>query len=80
MYFHRLVTLGSAQRAVTYEEGQSLADEYGIPFCEVSATNAEADVEGVERAFITLAGLVKDRLIAEGPIVSVRIILVPLCL
>jgi len=50
------------ERLVSLEEGQALAAEYGIAFFE---TSAKADIN-VEKAFITIAREVKDRLIADG--------------
>lgn len=52
----------SDQRVVSYEEGENLAKEYNIRFFE---TSAKQDI-CVEKAFITIATEVKDRLIADG--------------
>merc|ERR1712146_202829 len=49
-------------KAVTTEEGQALADEYGIKFFESSA---KQDIN-VEKAFITIATEVKDRLMSDN--------------
>uniref|UniRef100_A0A7S2V1J6 Ras-related protein Rab-8A n=1 Tax=Fibrocapsa japonica TaxID=94617 RepID=A0A7S2V1J6_9STRA len=51
----------SEERAVTTEEGQKLASEYGIGFFEASAKN---DVN-VETSFVTIAREVKDRLLLD---------------
>jgi len=50
------------QRVISYEEGQALAKEYSINFFE---TSAKQDLN-VEKAFITIATDVKNRLIADG--------------
>jgi len=50
------------QRVISYEEGASLAKEYNINFFE---TSAKQDLN-VEKAFITIATDVKNRLIADG--------------
>ncbi len=50
------------QRVISYEEGQGLAKEYNINFFE---TSAKQDLN-VEKAFITIATDVKNRLIADG--------------
>jgi len=50
------------QRAISYEEGESLAKEYNISFYE---TSAKQDIN-VEKSFITIATDVKNRLIADG--------------
>ena len=50
------------KRAVSLEEGSSLAKEYNMPFFECSA---KQDI-GVEKAFMTLATAVKDRLMVDG--------------
>mmetsp|Transcript_43982 Transcript_43982/g.121706 ORF Transcript_43982/g.121706 Transcript_43982/m.121706 type:complete len:207 (-) Transcript_43982:196-816(-) len=50
------------QRAISYEEGEALAKEYNINFYE---TSAKQDLN-VEKAFITIATDVKNRLIADG--------------
>ena len=50
------------QRAISFEEGESLAKEYHIHFYE---TSAKQDVN-VEKSFITIATDVKNRLIADG--------------
>ncbi len=50
------------QRAVSHEEGEGLAKEYNIHFFE---TSAKQDIN-VEKAFITIATDVKNRLIADG--------------
>ncbi|KXS16084.1 putative ethylene-responsive small GTP-binding protein [Gonapodya prolifera JEL478] len=47
------------KRAVTKEQGQALADEYGIRFIETSAKSNQ----GVEEAFLSLARDIKKRLI-----------------
>jgi GTPase SAR1 family protein len=47
------------KRAVSTEQGQALADELGIPFLEVSA---KSNIN-VEKAFYSLAGDIKKRLI-----------------
>lgn len=46
------------KRQVTTEQGQALADELGIPFMEVSA---KSNIN-VEKAFYSLAGDIKKRL------------------
>lgn len=46
-------------QVVTPEQGQSLADEYHIPFMETSAKNSI----NVEKAFFTLASIIKKRII-----------------
>ncbi|KPI37657.1 GTP-binding protein ypt2 [Cyphellophora attinorum] len=56
------------KRAVSTEQGQALADELGIPFLEVSA---KSNIN-IEKAFYSLAGDIKKRLIdsnkeAQGP-------------
>jgi len=51
------------QRVVSYEEGEQLAKEYNIHFFETSAKQDQ----NVEKAFITIATDVKDRLIMDGP-------------
>lgn len=38
----------SAQRAVSYEEGQALADYFGVPFLEMSAKSAHNTLQVVE--------------------------------
>ncbi|KAF2032311.1 NCA2-domain-containing protein [Setomelanomma holmii] len=62
------------KRAVSTEQGQALADELGIPFLEVSA---KSNIN-VDKAFYSLAGDIKKRLIdsartdqASGPKVDV---------
>ena len=50
------------EKVVSTEEGQKLADEYGIEFWEASAKN---DIN-VEQSFIAIARGVKDRLIVDG--------------
>lgn len=50
------------QRVVTFEEGENLAKEYNIHFFE---TSAKQDFN-VEKAFITIATDVKERLIVDG--------------
>jgi len=52
----------SEQRAVSYEEGEALAKEYSIHFFE---TSAKQDIN-VEKAFMTIATDVKNRLIVDG--------------
>eukprot|EP01041_Mallomonas_annulata_P008520 gene8520-17570_t len=52
----------SEQRSVSYEEGESLAKEYNIHFFE---TSAKQDIN-VEKAFLTIATDVKNRLIVDG--------------
>jgi GTPase SAR1 family protein len=47
------------KRAVSTEQGQALADELGIPFLEVSA---KSNIN-IEKAFYSLAGDIKKRLI-----------------
>ena len=47
------------KRAVSTEQGQQLADELGIPFLEVSA---KSNIN-IEKAFYSLAGDIKKRLI-----------------
>jgi GTPase SAR1 family protein len=47
------------KRAVSTEQGQTLADELGIPFLEVSA---KSNIN-IEKAFYSLAGDIKKRLI-----------------
>ena len=49
---------------MTFEEGESLAKEYNIHFFE---TSAKQDIN-VEKAFITIATDVKNRLIADGAV------------
>jgi Ras-related protein Rab-8A len=49
-------------RAISYEEGESLAREYKIHFYE---TSAKMDLN-VEKSFVTIATDVKNRLIADG--------------
>lgn len=51
-------------QAVTFEEGEALAKEYNIHFFE---TSAKQDIN-VEKAFITIATDVKNRLIADGAV------------
>jgi Ras-related protein Rab-8A len=46
---------------VTTEEGQGLADDFGIQFFETSAKN---DIN-VEKAFITIAREVKNRMLVS---------------
>jgi hypothetical protein len=48
---------------VACEEGETLAKEYNIHFFETSAKQDQ----NVEKAFITIATDVKDRLIMDGP-------------
>ena len=50
------------EKVVSTAEGQKLADEFGIPFAEVSAKN---DIN-VDKSFQNLAKAVKDRLISDG--------------
>jgi hypothetical protein len=50
------------QQVISYDEGQALAKEYNINFFE---TSAKQDLN-VEKAFITIATDVKNRLIADG--------------
>ena len=50
------------KRAVSADEGTSLAKEYNMPFFECSA---KQDI-GVEKAFLTLATNVKERLMVDG--------------
>lgn len=50
------------QRVISYEEGEALAKEYSISFFE---TSAKQDLN-VEKAFITIATDVKNRLISDG--------------
>lgn len=52
----------SKWQAVSLEEGESLAKEYNMPFFECSA---KQDI-GVEKAFLTLATAVKERLMVDG--------------
>ncbi|RYH32259.1 hypothetical protein EON65_01005 [archaeon] len=47
---------------ISYEEGEGLAKEYNISFFE---TSAKQDLN-VEKAFITIATDVKNRLISDG--------------
>ncbi|GAB5032545.1 rab gtpase [Nannochloropsis oceanica] len=49
-------------RVVTTEEGQSLANDFGIQFFETSAKN---DVN-VEKSFVTIAREVKNRMLVDG--------------
>jgi len=49
-------------KVVSTEEGQALADEYGIKFYETSAKNNI----NVESGFIEIASEVKNRLMEEG--------------
>lgn len=49
-------------KVVSTEEGQALADEYGVKFFETSAKN-NINVEG---GFIEIAREVKNRLMEEG--------------
>ena len=51
--------LARIAQVVTPEQGQSLADEYHIPFMETSAKNSI----NVEKAFFTLASIIKKRII-----------------
>jgi Ras-related protein Rab-8A len=46
-----------SERAVSYEEGKRLADEYGVAFTETSAKTGE----GVDDMFMALASAVNDR-------------------
>ena len=46
------------QRAVTHEEGQAIAEKFGLEFLEVSAM----DNTNVEKAFMGLATQVVDRI------------------
>lgn len=62
------------KRAISTEQGQALADELGIPFLEVSA---KSNIN-VDKAFYSLAGDIKKRLIdsartdqSSGPKVDV---------
>lgn len=50
------------QRVVTTEEGQSLANDFGIQFFETSAKN---DIN-VEKSFVTIAREVKNRMLVDG--------------
>lgn len=50
------------QRVISHDEGAGLAKEYNINFFE---TSAKQDLN-VEKAFITIATEVKNRLIADG--------------
>lgn len=50
------------KRQVTYEQGQALGQELGVPFLETSAKTADS----VEEAFTTLARLVKDNVDTES--------------
>jgi Ras-related protein Rab-8A len=50
------------QRVISVEEGQALAKEYNIHFFE---TSAKSDIN-VDKAFMTIATDVKNRLIADG--------------
>lgn len=50
------------KQKVSYEEGEGLAKEYNIHFFE---TSAKQDLN-VEKAFLTIATDVKDRLIVDG--------------
>lgn len=59
-----LTNLAILVQAVTFEEGESLAKEYNIHFFE---TSAKQDIN-VEKAFITIATDVKNRLIADGAV------------
>ena len=49
-------------KVVSTEEGQALADEYGVQFFETSAKNNV----NVESGFIAIAREVKNRLMEEG--------------
>nr|AAB28535.1 ras-related GTP binding protein possessing GTPase activity [Oryza sativa] len=49
-------------RVVSYEAGKALADEIGIPFLETSAK----DATNVEKAFMTMAGEIKNRMASQG--------------
>jgi Ras-related protein Rab-8A len=51
------------QRVVSQDEGETLAKEYNIHFFETSAKQDQ----NVEKAFITIATDVMDRLIMDGP-------------
>uniref|UniRef100_A0A0D9V210 GTP-binding protein n=1 Tax=Leersia perrieri TaxID=77586 RepID=A0A0D9V210_9ORYZ len=48
-------------RVVSYEAGKALADEIGIPFLETSAK----DATNVEKAFMTMAGEIKNRMASQ---------------
>ncbi|EWM27640.1 rab gtpase [Nannochloropsis gaditana] len=50
------------QRVVSTEEGQSLANDFGIQFFETSAKN---DIN-VEKSFVTIAREVKNRMLVDG--------------
>lgn len=50
------------QRVVTTEEGQSLANDFGIQFFE---TSAKSDIN-VEKSFVTIAREVKNRMLVDG--------------
>eukprot|EP00624_Nannochloropsis_granulata_P001086 evm.model.NODE_1488_length_24496_cov_18.726200.7 len=50
------------QRVVTTEEGQTLANDFGIQFFETSAKN---DIN-VEKSFVTIAREVKNRMLVDG--------------
>ncbi|CAL9187304.1 ras-related protein RIC1 isoform X2 [Musa acuminata AAA Group] len=48
-------------RVVSYETGKAFADEIGIPFLETSAK----DSTNVEKAFMTMAADIKDRMASQ---------------
>ncbi len=50
------------KRAVSLQEGEALAKEFNIPFYECSA---KQDI-GVDKAFLTLATNVKERLMVDN--------------
>ena len=56
------------KRAVSTEQGQALADELGIPFLEVSA---KSNIN-IEKAFYSLAGDIKKRLVDSSKDVEVQ--------
>ncbi len=49
------------ERVISREEGQALADKYGVPFME---TSAKASIN-IEEAFFQIAGDIVDRLVAD---------------
>lgn len=51
-----------SERVISTEEGQALAAEYKIDFFE---TSAKQDIN-VDKAFVSIAREVKDRLITDG--------------
>lgn len=57
-----------SKKVVTFEEGKSLADSYGVKFLEASAKSST----NVEAAFTTMAGEIKARVASSATATQVQ--------